>query len=210
MGYCVYMHTAPNGKVYIGITMRNPEHRWNNGKGYTLNKHFTNAILKYGWDNIKHEILYDDLTKEEACAKERELIALYRSNSKEHGYNKSVGGENPAEGAVWSAETREKHMAICCQYRPTEETKRKISEAKRGRSNGLEGRVGKLSMKSKLVLQISEQTGEVLRVFYGYNEMARETGFKRTPVMETAQGIRKRAYGYKWKQMERGELNVSI
>lgn len=51
-GYTVYKHTCPNGKVYIGITKRNVEKRWLNGKGYERQPHFYNAILKYGGDNI--------------------------------------------------------------------------------------------------------------------------------------------------------------
>ena len=64
MAYSVYKHTSPNGKVYIGITSRKPEQRWSNGYGYVKNKHFTHAINKYGWENIKHEILFSNLTKE--------------------------------------------------------------------------------------------------------------------------------------------------
>lgn len=30
MNYSVYKHTAPNGKIYIGITSMKPENRWNN------------------------------------------------------------------------------------------------------------------------------------------------------------------------------------
>ena len=59
--YIVYKHTTPSNKVYIGITFRNPIIRWSSGRGYINNKHFFRAILKYGWDNIKHEILYSDL-----------------------------------------------------------------------------------------------------------------------------------------------------
>lgn len=33
--YCVYKHTSPSGKVYVGITKLKPKYRWNNGKGYT-------------------------------------------------------------------------------------------------------------------------------------------------------------------------------
>ena len=91
--YCVYKHTAPNGKVYIGITCQNPLRRWNNGKGYAENSYFSNAIVKYGWDNIKHEILFDNLTKEEACQKEIDLIAEHKSNIADYGYNISSGGE---------------------------------------------------------------------------------------------------------------------
>lgn len=91
--YIVYKHTSPCNKVYIGITSQSPEKRWQNGRGYIKNNHFWNAIQKYGWDNFKHEILYDNLTKEEACQKEIELIALYNSNNREYGYNISLGGE---------------------------------------------------------------------------------------------------------------------
>ena len=65
--FCVYKHTSPNGKSYIGITSMNPpEKRWKNGKGYSHNKYFTNAINKYGWDNFTHEIIENNLTEEEA------------------------------------------------------------------------------------------------------------------------------------------------
>lgn len=96
--YYVYKHTTPANKVYIGITCINPSHRWNNGKGYQLQL-FGKAVDKYGWNNIKHEILFDSLTKEEAEQKEIELIAFYKSNQKEYGYNVSSGGENIHNGA---------------------------------------------------------------------------------------------------------------
>ena len=64
--FCVYKHTCPNGKVYIGITCQKPEQRWRHGKGYKRNALFFRAINKYEWENIKHEILYENLTKEQA------------------------------------------------------------------------------------------------------------------------------------------------
>ena len=60
--YIVYKHTTPNNKIYIGITKHDPKYRWlNNGRGYKEQSTFFNAILKYGWINIKHEILYNDI-----------------------------------------------------------------------------------------------------------------------------------------------------
>lgn len=106
--YCVYKHTSPNGKVYIGITAQNPLRRWNSGKSYYKQRYFGEAIKKYGWDNFKHEILFDDLTKEEACQKEIELIAKFKSNEREYGYNLSTGGEFGGKGARLSIETRQK------------------------------------------------------------------------------------------------------
>lgn len=91
--YCVYRHTTPNGKVYIGITQQSPNDRWKGGWGYNTNLVFFRAINKYGWDNIKHEILMDGLTKEEAKAAEIRLIAEYRSTEREYGYNITKGGD---------------------------------------------------------------------------------------------------------------------
>ena len=42
--YKVYVHIAPNGKRYYGITKQEVEKRWANGKGYKGNEHFINAI----------------------------------------------------------------------------------------------------------------------------------------------------------------------
>lgn len=95
MEYCVYKHTAPNGKVYIGITSKKPEIRWGrNGSNYRQNEHFHNAILKYGWDNFGHEILDANLSKDEARLLEIKLIAEYHSNNPAFGYNNSSGGES--------------------------------------------------------------------------------------------------------------------
>ena len=33
--YCVYKHTTPSGKIYIGITGQEPHKRFQNGKGRT-------------------------------------------------------------------------------------------------------------------------------------------------------------------------------
>lgn len=114
--YCVYMHTNKlNNKKYIGITCRSVEVRWNNGKGYKLNRHFWSAIQKYGWDNFIHEILASDLSKEEAQKLEVELISVYNTTDENFGYNVSIGGEG---GARYS--TEEEKLAA-----------RKITEKKR-------------------------------------------------------------------------------
>ena len=65
--YKVYVHiNKVNGKRYYGITCQEVEKRWKNGKGYQKQPYFYNDILLYGWDNFTHEILFDNLTKEEA------------------------------------------------------------------------------------------------------------------------------------------------
>lgn len=92
--YTVYKHTCPNGKVYIGITKQKPERRWGvNGCGYKENEYFYRAIQKYGWENIKHEIIAEGLTEDEADAMEIDLISEYRATDRNCGYNRHFGGK---------------------------------------------------------------------------------------------------------------------
>ena len=90
--YYLYKHTTPNNKIYIGITKQDPHKRWSNGHGYIHSRYFFNAIIKYGWINIKHEILYCNLTKEQANILEKKYIELYNSNNPRFGYNLQSGG----------------------------------------------------------------------------------------------------------------------
>lgn len=92
--FCVYRHIAPNGKVYIGITRQKPEDRWQRGWGYSTNLVFFRAINKYGWDNIKHEILMDGLSEDEAKQTEIEMIAKYNATDRRYGYNVTIGGDH--------------------------------------------------------------------------------------------------------------------
>lgn len=137
--YCVYRHTSPNGKVYIGITHQKPKRRWCHGHGYRHNPYFLNAIQKYGWNAFVHEILFDELSRDEACKKEIELIREHRSDDANYGYNLSSGGEFPTSGCKLSPETRQR-LSECklgeknYWYGKTfsEDHKRKLSEAHKG------------------------------------------------------------------------------
>lgn len=97
--YTVYMHICPNKKKYIGITMQDVKRRWANGKGYKHQQHFYNAILKYGWDNIEHIVVAENLTRKEAGNLEQELIARHKTYNRVYGYNTSLGGEYSRYGA---------------------------------------------------------------------------------------------------------------
>lgn len=91
--YYVYKHTNKNnGKCYIGISCQEPDQRWRSGLGYKDQSKFYGAILKYGWDGFNHEILFSNLSQEEAYTLEKELIAKY--NSIENGYNIQSGGDD--------------------------------------------------------------------------------------------------------------------
>ena len=127
--YTVYIHTSPSGKVYIGITCQSIDKRWQNGYGY-VRQAFFNAIKKYGWNNIKHEILYINLTKEEAENIEIELIAKYKSNQREFGYNIDNGGKTIG---THSEETKRKISKASKGFKHSDEVKKRLSEINKGR-----------------------------------------------------------------------------
>lgn len=86
--YFVYVHTVPNGKMYIGAT-KDPVGRWNNGEGYDGNTEFYKDIGLYGWNNIKHEIVAQYKSEIDARVCEGILIALMGTESPSIGYNRT-------------------------------------------------------------------------------------------------------------------------
>ena len=89
--YCVYAHIFPNKKVYIGMTGQEPKKRWNGGYGYIANEPMFNDIVKYGWSNIEHRILYKGLTRERALELEMYTIVQLRTTDERRGYNQLRG-----------------------------------------------------------------------------------------------------------------------
>lgn len=138
MKYCIYCHTNKiNGKRYVGMTSQKPENRWNNGRGYINNKHFYRAIEKYGWHNFTHEILYTNLSKEEAEKLEIKIIAEYDSANYEKGYNIDLGGNGSHK---FSELTKKRISEALKGHGCSEETRRKISLANTGRPSPLKGK----------------------------------------------------------------------
>ena len=86
----LYVHTAPNGKKYFGIT-GNPERRWKfDGNGYEYNERLCEDIDIYGWDNIKHEIIDSFEDRQEAEKYEALYILLFNTENPQNGYNKTT------------------------------------------------------------------------------------------------------------------------
>lgn len=136
--YCVYCHTNKvNGKKYVGITSQKPENRWRNGNGYRNNEHFWRAIKKYKWHNFSHEILYTNLTKNEAEKIEIELIKELKTFEKDKGYNIELGGNATKTVAE---ETKRKISRALKGHECSLETKRKISKANIGKPNANKGK----------------------------------------------------------------------
>lgn len=172
MSYFIYIHTCPNRKRYIGqTTYDNPEKRWGcEGYYYKRNKHFYQAIQKYGWDNIDHKI-FEVKTKELMNFWEKALIYSYKSNDYKYGYNNSSGGEGGHRG---------------CRH--TEESKKKISQwhkQKKLSKTHIENmsaalkRVMKGAMSHKVRKVICTQTGEI---FNSVEEAADKLGVCRMTI----------------------------
>lgn len=177
--YTVYKHTAPNGKVYIGITKQKPEQRWRNGNGYKNNKHFYNAILKYGWKNIKHEIICQaPLSSAQVGAVEKSFIHLYDSTNPDKGYNNSIGGECGTLGVHPSDETRRKiSEANKRAYILNPELRRKISESQKGRIPWNKGQKGVQHHSSEARKKMSESRKGANSPNYG-KHLSNETRLK--------------------------------
>ncbi|MDD4292213.1 MAG: hypothetical protein PHX51_08295 [Clostridia bacterium] len=109
--YLVYKHTSSSNKSYIGITSNSADdrlHEHNNAAKQGSTLIFHRAIIKYGLENFKTEILAFDLTCDEACAAEIYFIKFYNT-LKPNGYNITSGGDGVRD------------------YKHTEETKELLS-----------------------------------------------------------------------------------
>lgn len=123
--WSVYKHTSPSGKVYIGIA-KDVKHRWRaGGNGYKGSTRIWYAIQKYGWDNFEHEIVATNLTRQEACEMEIELIKKYNSTNPTRGYNLSSGGQH---GSL-SPESIEKLRASQMGHPVSEKVRKILAES---------------------------------------------------------------------------------
>ena len=207
MAYTVYKHTSPSGKVYIGITCQKPNRRWHAGHGYRQNKHFFSAIKKYGWNNFQHIIVAENMTKEDACKLEQELIAKHKSNNPEFGYNRSTGGEVGFAGIIVSEETRkkigdanrgEKHYLY--GKHPTEEHRKRLSESRRGDKNPFYGKHFSKESKEKLGKKvICIETGIIYPTI---TEAQNQTGISKSTIVSVCKGKKKLAGFMHWKYYE--------
>ena len=201
--FCVYMHTNKlNGKKYIGQTCQKPKSRWGiDGKKYRTSTHFWNAIQKYGWNNFEHDILYENLSLQEANEKEKELIAKYNTTDMNFGYNLEYGGIN----GFHSEETK---MKISNSNKGksknvgkdnwsyggnfSAETKRNMSEAKKGVFDGAK------NPSSRMVLQYDLQ-GNFIKE-WDYIALASKTlKICTTSIGQCCRGKLKKAGNYIWK-----------
>lgn len=204
--YTVYMHKFPNGKKYIGITCQEPYKRWLNGKGYKNNSYMQNAIMKYGWNNVEHIILYTNLSKEEAEQKEIDLIKLFKTNNRKYGYNIENGGN--CKG-THSLQTRRKISESNKNKKISRETKEKISIALKGiKKNPMSEETKRKQRLSHIgkhhTMEVKKQRAKSVRcietgiIYYATIEAERKTNISRINISSCCKGKRKTAGKLHW------------
>ena len=120
----IYMiQNLVNGKIYIGQSV-DIERRWGEhktrlrGNQSSSNEHLQRAWNKYGEDNFEFTVICK-CDESQLNTKEIEYISKLKTYDPDFGYNKTYGGEG---------------------CRPTEETRRKQSEAQKGENHPMFGK----------------------------------------------------------------------
>ena len=114
--------------MYIGMTGKTMETRWKSK--YPNNAHFNRAIRQYGESAFIHEVIADNLTKDEAEALERKLILEYDSANPQNGYNIELGGNHNGKH---SKNTLDKISKSQKGRKFTEKHRNNISKSLKGR-----------------------------------------------------------------------------
>ena len=137
MGYVYKITNTRNNKSYIGISIHEPEKRrikaHLSGHG---NRIIANAVKKYGKDALTYEILEANVFDEFLPELEVAYIANFNTVAP-HGYNLTSGGEKHKKHTM---ETRRKMSEAHKGKTLSAETRRKISEAGKGRKHTMEAR----------------------------------------------------------------------
>lgn len=205
--YCVYIHTSPSGKMYVGQTGMKPERRWGKNGAYYLKKKdsgeyqqpfLAHAILKYGWDNFEHEIVVSNLTKEEANVFEKLFIKKLNTTNSQYGYNIREGGSH----GKLSEESRKKISDALRGKTPSEETRMKMSESHKGRK--LSEKAKKAFEEARIrckVIQYSLQ-GELIKIWDSISEASRCLNIDASSIAKCCKDIYSKTGGFIWKYYE--------
>ena len=207
--YTVYKLTSPEGKVYIGCTGLKVRQRWDNGRAYWRHVPIGEAIARYGWDNMKKEVLCEKLTREGAESLEEWFINYYDSRNPEKGYNRFTGGARKGAKQSELSKIRNRNTQlirhnrnpeICMQYseknkayfRAHPESRKKISAQMSAYLRSPEGRkFVEANGKPKPVRCV--ETGAVFR---SQKAAERATGF--SGIHKACSGIQTMSGGYHW------------
>lgn len=205
--FCVYKHTSPSGKSYIGIS-NNPEKRWNHGKGYIKNYRFTRAINKYGWDAFTHEILYEGLSAGEAAEIEQRLIDEMKLTDFKYGYNLRDGGDGTfcEESRKRMSRSRMGNQNSKGHHHTDDERKAVSDGLKRYYATHENPNKGKEQLDKRgenspfsIAVSLLDDDGNVVKTFPALSEAARETGCRLQKIWSCCNGYSGSTNGMRWK-----------
>lgn len=157
--YCLYSHLKPCGEVFyvgIGSTLKRPYEKTNR------NVFWKRVVSKY--EDFTVEVIEENLTKEDACTKEIELITKFGRRDLGEGtlvnltdggestygrvmeqwqkdqmskamIGKSLGEENPNYGNYWTEEAKANMSAIISSKYKSGEMKPNLKALEKGRRN---------------------------------------------------------------------------
>lgn len=185
----LYKHTTPSGKVYVGITNQIPEHRWNNGKGYfnVEKSPFKSAIIKYGWDNIKHEILVTNLTRLQAINWERRLIKHYKNLG--ISLNSTDGGEGVVGRVPWNKGSKGKMSSYWKGKKLSEQHKLRLRYS----------HLGKPTKRKPHTIYVYDCYGSYLNTFYDISSCCEALNIKSSNLCKAITGERNHVGGYQFR-----------
>ena len=192
--YIVYMHRCPNDKKYIGVTRVKTYSRFHGGSGYRYNKEFYSDIKKYGWGNIEHIIVSENIDKEQAYKLEQELIKKYNTTNFKNGYNKQNGGEKNKN----TDEIKQKIRNARLGTKLKETTKQKLRKQKIGKKNPM---YGKKPTNCKKVNQY-DLNNNFIKTWNDIHEAEKELNIFRSNIIKCCKGERKSCGGFKWSYYE--------
>jgi group I intron endonuclease len=186
----VYLITNTiNGKRYIGQTKQTLAKRWNMHVSKNHCRYLYSAIQKYGRENFIIEVLFDVPTKELANEFEIEYIDRYRTMFP-NGYNILPGGDDrPPMSDEAKKKISEQHKGKKHRlgHSPSEETRKKLSLANKGKTLSLEHR--KKISDSHLGIGHSEESRRMMSIARVGKKHSEETRKK----MSLAQKGKKRS-----------------
>lgn len=191
----IYKLTAPNGKCYIGQSF-DLDRRLSNYANRVVKgqRHLYYAVKKYGWDNFKVEILWRTKHPERyrnlnVLLDTLEIAWIKKFDSVASGYNLEHGGSNGRP----SEETKQKISAARRGKALSEETKQKISAANRGKTLSEEHR-RKLSKKVKQY----DMEGKLIREWPSIQDAADFLGVTHTSISSVCRKINSMSAGFRW------------
>jgi len=106
----IYKITSPSGKSYIGKTVKSFSVRMRGHKTkYSGCTALKNAINKYGWDQMKHEPIEENIPEDQLNDRERYWIKTCNTITP-HGYNLMEGGEGGSFSDIAILRMEESHQ----------------------------------------------------------------------------------------------------